>query len=140
MKSVYIQMDLVRGCDLLSRIRANEIRVKNNLHFYSAEVLCALEHLHANFIVYRDLKPEHVMIDKDGHCKLVDFGFAKRFDRNDQKRNHMRTFTNCGTPDYIAPEVLRGVGASFEADIWSLGVLICEIISGKTPFHNENPQ
>ena len=80
------------------------------------------------------------MIDSEGHCKLVDFGFAKRFDRNDQRKNQMRTFTNCGTPDYIAPEVLRGVGASFEADIWSLGVLICEIISGKTPFHHENPQ
>lgn len=100
------------------------------MQFYTAEVICALEHLHSNLIVYRDLKPEHVMIDQDGHCKLVDFGFAKRFSRSDAKKNALRTFTNCGTPDYIAPEVLRGVGASFEADIWSLGVLMTEIISG----------
>ena len=133
-------MDFVRGCDLLSRIRANEIRVKNNMQFYTAEVLCALEHLHRNLIVYRDLKPEHVMIDSQGHCQLVDFGFAKRFRSADVKKNQMRAYTNCGTPDYIAPEVLRGVGTSFEADVWSLGVLMCEIISGRTPFHSDNPQ
>jgi serine/threonine protein kinase len=61
-------MELVKGCDLLSRIRANEPRVKNNMPFYLAEVLCAIEHLHKNLIVYRDLKPEHVMIGQDGHC------------------------------------------------------------------------
>ena len=80
-------MDFVRGCDLLNRIRANEIRVKNNMQFYTAEVLCALEHLHNNLIVYRDLKPEHVMIDDEGHCQLVDFGFAKRFTRADRAKN-----------------------------------------------------
>ena len=78
-KSVYIQMDFVRGCDLLSRIRGNELRVKNNVHFYTAEVICALEHLHSNLILFRDLKPEHVMLDEQGHCRLVDFGFAKQF-------------------------------------------------------------
>ena len=123
-------MDFVKGCDLLSRIRGNELAVKNNMHYYAAEVICALEHLHKHLIVYRDLKPEHVMLDNSGHCQLVDFGFAKRFTRQDEQRNQLRTFTNCGTPDYIAPEVLRGVGSSFQADIWSLGVLICEIISG----------
>lgn len=133
-------MDFVKGCDLLSRIRANEIGVKNNIQFYVAEVTCAIEHLHNNLIIYRDLKPEHVMIDSEGHCQLVDFGFAKRFHQKDRTKNQMKTYTNCGTPDYIAPEVLRGIGTSFEADIWSLGVFICEIISGRTPFHNDNPQ
>jgi len=80
------------------------------------------------------------MIDSHGHCQLVDFGFAKRFSKSEIAKNQMRTFTNCGTPDYIAPEILRGVGTSYEADIWSFGVLMCEIISGRTPFFNENPQ
>ena len=106
-------MEFVRGCDLLSRIRGNEIRVKNNMQFYTAEVLCALEHLHRHNIMYRDLKPEHVMLDSRGHCKLVDFGFAKRFSRNEALKGNMRSYTNCGTPDYIAPEVLRGIGTSF---------------------------
>ena len=80
-------MELVRGCDLLSRIRGNELLVRNNMYFYAAEVICALEHMHNHLIVYRDLKPEHVMVNSTGHIKLVDFGFAKRFTRMDQRRN-----------------------------------------------------
>ena len=133
-------MEFVKGCDLLSRIRANEIYVRNNMQFYIAEVICGLEHLHKNLILYRDLKPEHVMIDSRGHCKLIDFGFAKKFTENDLKKNNMRTFTNCGTPEYIAPEVIRGMGAGLQADVWSLGVLMCEILQGKTPFYDENPK
>ena len=80
-------MDLVQGCDLLSRIQSNEYKDKTNMKFYTAEVLCALEHLHLNLIVYRDLKPEHVMIDREGHCKLVDFGFAKHLRQTDKGKN-----------------------------------------------------
>jgi len=76
-------MDFVRGCDLVNRIRGNELKVRNNMEFYVAEVICALEHLHRHLIVFRDLKPEHVMIDNSGHCQLVDFGFAKRFTLQD---------------------------------------------------------
>lgn len=80
-------MEFVKGCDLLSRINGNEKQVKNNMHFYAAEVICALEHLHQHLIIYRDLKPEHVMINNKGHIQLVDFGFAKRFSSKDQNRN-----------------------------------------------------
>mmetsp|Transcript_10821 Transcript_10821/g.7581 ORF Transcript_10821/g.7581 Transcript_10821/m.7581 type:complete len:83 (-) Transcript_10821:402-650(-) len=76
------------------------------------------------------------MLDVQGHCKLVDFGFAKQL----SSKNNYRTKTNCGTPIYIAPEVLKGTGSSYQADVWSLGVLICEIISGTTPFFDNNPQ
>lgn len=92
--------------------------------------------LHANKIVYRDLKPDNVVIDKDGHVKLIDFGFAKQV----HSKNKFRTFTNCGTLGYTAPEVLLNVnqGYSFQADIWSFGIFICELISGCIPFDNKD--
>jgi serine/threonine protein kinase len=94
--------------------------------FYVSEVIMALEYLHNNNVIYRDLKPENIVLSmkQRGHIKLVDFGFAKLI------KWQQKTFTNCGTPVYIAPEVLRGTGHSYEVDIWSLGVLIVEIVSG----------
>ena len=88
-----------------------------------------MQHLHSHSIVFRDLKAEHVMIDHQGHCKLIDFGFAKCLRvKSSFTKKEVKTYTNCGTPDYIAPEVLKGVGTSYEADVWSLGVLIAEIL------------
>jgi serine/threonine protein kinase len=104
--------------------------------FYAIEVLLALSYLHSNCIIYRDLKPENIVVSmtERGHLKLVDFGFAKML-----KTINQRTYTNCGTPAYIAPEVLiDNNGHGHEVDVWSLGVLMCEIISGHTPFHAES--
>jgi serine/threonine protein kinase len=96
--------------------------------FYAAEILVALEILHKYNIIYRDLKPENVVVDKEGHIKLIDFGFAKRL----SSTNNHRTSTNCGTMGYTAPEVLLGssLGYSFPADVWSFGILLCELIQG----------
>lgn len=81
-------------------------------------------------IVYRDLKPENIMISiqNNGHLKLVDFGFAKML------KGTGKTSTNCGTAVYIAPEILRGEAYDYRVDIWSLGVLLTELVSGQTPF------
>jgi serine/threonine protein kinase len=92
-------------------------------------VLC-FEYLHSKNFIYRDLKPENVVIDGQGHIKLIDFGFAKRLHSSTNAKHHYRAYTNCGTVGYTAPEVLMSLGASFEADIWSLGVMIAEMISG----------
>lgn len=88
------------------------------------EVLAGLKEIHAKKVVHRDVKPENVMIDNQGHIKLIDFGFAKQIDGSG------RTYTNCGTLGYTAPEVIQGLGHSFKADIWSFGILIVEMLTG----------
>jgi len=83
--------------------------------------------------VYRDLKPENLLIGKDGYLKLTDFGFAKRLEKP------YRTWTLCGTPEYIAPEILLNKGHSFSVDWWALGILLFEMFTGNPPFVDENP-
>lgn len=100
------------------------------IKFYLAEIVLAIEDLHKNNIIYRDLKPENILIDADGHIRLIDFGFAKML--KDIKKD--RAKTNCGTPGYAAPEVMMGIEYNYKVDIWSIGILICELVGGFTPF------
>jgi protein kinase A len=98
-------------------------RLSNELAcFYVAELITALQYLHSCNIVYRDIKPENILIDKFGHIRLIDFGFSK-YVKN-------RTWTLCGTPEYLAPEVLLGKGHNQAADWWTVGILIYELLTG----------
>lgn len=99
--------------------------------FYAAQIVLALEYLHSYKIAYRDLKPENLLISAEGYLKLTDFGFAKEV--------HDKTYTICGTPDYIAPETLMNRGHDCAVDWWALGVFIYEIIAGVTPFQADVP-
>lgn len=128
-------MEYVQGCSLMTQIRLSNPAVQENMIFYAAETLQALQFLHKRYIIYRDLKPENIVLSmtERGHLKLVDFGFAKCFSSKSQK-----TMTNCGTPAYIAPEILKSVSYSYEVDVWSFGVLMVEIISGQSPFQAED--
>lgn len=84
----------------------------------------ALEYLHRKSIVYRDLKPENMLLDRNGWPKLVDFGFAKKL------KNGGRTWTFCGTAEYVAPEIVLNKGHDLSVDIWALGIFMCELLTG----------
>ncbi|XP_067889245.1 cAMP-dependent protein kinase catalytic subunit PRKX isoform X2 [Heterodontus francisci] len=128
---LYMLMEYVPGGELFSYLR-NLGRFNNSTGlFYSAEIVCAIEYLHAKDIVYRDLKPENILLDREGHIKLTDFGFAKKLVD--------RTWTLCGTPEYLAPEVIQSKGHGRAVDWWALGVLMFEMLSGYPPFFDDNP-
>lgn len=101
--------------------------------FYAAEVLSALHALHSHGIVYRDLKPENVLLDAEGHVKLADFGFAK-----DHMERGQRTYSFCGSPEYLSPEMVRKDGHGLETDMWSFGCFCYELLTGSPPFQSDN--
>ena len=95
-----------------------------------ASLILCIEYLHIRSVIYRDLKPENVMVESDGYLRLIDMGTAKQL----KQTNGLRTFTIIGTPHYMAPEVMLGKGYSFAVDIWTLGILMYELVCGSLPF------
>lgn len=128
---VYMLMGLIQGGELYSVIHTSRRDGMKEKHavFYAAGISEALSHMHRRGFIYRDLKPENVMIDSLGYPVVVDFGFAKYVEE--------KTFTLCGTPLYLAPEVILNRGHNWAADHWSLGILVFEIINGRTTFYEE---
>merc|ERR1719359_1804406 len=117
---LYLLLEYVVGGEFFTHLRKAGRFDNDTSRFYAAQVTSIFEYCHSKNIIYRDLKPENVLLAQDGYLKLTDFGFAKIIE--------YRTYTLCGTPEYIAPEVLLNKGHGKPVDWWTLGILIYEMI------------
>ncbi|CAJ2503746.1 Uu.00g111400.m01.CDS01 [Anthostomella pinea] len=137
--SLYMLLDYVPGGELFSYLRRHRRFPEEWAQFFAAEIVLVLEFLHEKQggVAYRDLKPENLLLDSQGHVKLVDFGFAKRLGSRDDRP--VETYTLCGTPEYLAPEVIQNKGHTTAVDWWALGILIYEFLTGYPPFWHQNP-
>ncbi|KAI8330651.1 kinase-like domain-containing protein, partial [Chlamydoabsidia padenii] len=128
---LYFVLDYICGGDMATQMSLCLTFTKERTQFYAAEILLGLSILHSHGIIYRDLKPENILIGKDGHIVLTDFGLAKVFKMQDKRDLGLpMTSTFCGTPEYLAPEILLGEHYSYAVDYWSLGTLIYEMLAG----------
>ncbi|KAM9475008.1 protein kinase C zeta type isoform 1-T1 [Clarias gariepinus] len=133
---LFLVIEYVNGGDLMFHMQRQRKLPEEHARFYAAEICIALNFLHEKGIIYRDLKLDNVLLDQDGHIKITDYGMCKEGIRPGDT-----TSTFCGTPNYIAPEILRGEDYGFSVDWWALGVLMFEMMAGRSPFDimTDNP-
>ena len=123
-------VEILTGGEIFAYLQAAALS-ESTCKFYTNAVTQALQHMHEKRVAYRDLKPENICLDSRGYPRLVDFSLAKVVDT--------RTWTLCGSPDYLAPEIILNEGHDRAVDYWALGVLAFEMVDGKTPFFAERP-
>ena len=122
---IYFFLEYIRGGNLYTNLFKVKRFPEKTVKFYAAQLVLAIGVLHKHKIVHRDLKPENVLIDEDGYIKLADFGLAKFLTNPSQS-----TATFCGTPEYLAPEIIQSNSHSFGVDWWTLGILVYELVCG----------
>ena len=129
-RHIYFLLELAPGGDLLTVLNVLGVLTRPQAQFYLACMVKALEHCHAHGIVYRDLKPENLLVDANGYVKLADFGVAKKL-----AKSGMSTYSLVGTPQFMAPEIILGKGYGMSADLWALGCCLFEFVVGELPFN-----
>ncbi|CAK80404.1 unnamed protein product (macronuclear) [Paramecium tetraurelia] len=134
-KYYYIIMEYCPGRDLIHNLIVHGKFNENESRFYMAELIIAIEYLHKKNILYRDLKPENILIDRRGHIKLIDFGLCKT-----EIKDGERSFSFCGSPYYMSPEVIEQRGATKASDIYGLGAIFYELLTGKSPYFDKNQE
>ena len=124
-------MDFMQGGQLFNYMKHERRFTEERVKFYIAQIALALDHLHKANILYRDLKPENILMDADGYIKLSDFGLAKLC---------VESNSFCGTPEYLAPEIIWQKSYNQTADWWAMGILTYEMLTGVPPFYDKNIQ
>ena len=130
-RNLYMLLEFIIGGELFTHLRKAGKFANDHTRFYAAQIVMALQYLHNDSVVYRDLKPENLLLDMIGYLKITDFGFAKKVED--------RTWTLCGTPEYLAPEIIQSKGHGKAVDWWALGILMYEMLAGYPPFYDEDP-
>lgn len=126
-------MPYVNGGDLYFHVKSDKQFSEDRMRFYAAQIVLALGYLHSHGVIYRDLKLENLLLDREGHIKVADFGLCK-----EDITYGGTTNTFCGTPEYIAPEVIEDNDYGRQVDWWALGVVMYEMVFGRLPFFNQN--
>jgi serum/glucocorticoid-regulated kinase 2 len=125
-------MPFLSGGELFQHLRKFRTFDEDKVRFYGAQIALALEYLHKKGIVYRDLKPENILMDDKGYLRLADFGMAKKL------KEEEKAMSFCGTPEYLAPEIITMEGHDKNSDWWSFGILLFEMLCGLPPFYTDN--
>ena len=143
---LYLIMEFCQGGDFMNLLIKKDILSEEEARFYTAELILAVESIHKLDCIHRDIKPDNILIDKNGHIKLSDFGLAKiseklvqpqNFKNNKNRPTHQKNYSCVGTAYYVAPEVLKKTGYSEDIDWWSVGVILFEMLVGYAPFCSE---
>jgi len=135
-ENLYLIMDFINGGELFHHLSQQKRFTEERTKFYSAQIVSGLEYLHSLGIIYRDLKPENLLLSAEGNIVMTDFGLSKE----GLQAKDSRTATFCGTPEYLAPEVIKGEEYTKAIDWWSVGTLIYEMLTGLPPFYTEDEE